>query len=58
MTGDKVCIPLMDDLAISSATYAEHVKHVNMVLEAAGQVGFEFQLTKGRFNETRITRWG
>ena len=51
-TKEPVCIPLMDDLTISSESFEKHVQHVNMVLEEAAKVGFEFKLTKGQFNQT------
>ena len=57
-TGEKVCVPLMDDLNISSRTFHEHKEHVNLVLDAAAKDGFEFKLTKGQFNKLEIILWG
>ena len=57
-TGERVCIPLMDDLPVSSRTLREHIKHVNLVLEEAAKHGFEFKLTKGQFNQPQVTLWG
>ena len=45
--GEKICVPLMDDLSMSSWTFEEHSQDVNTVLEAAAKDGFEFKLTKG-----------
>ena len=58
ITGEPVCIPLMDDLTISSFTLEEHIRHVNQVLDTAGEDRFEFKLTKGQFNQTEVILWG
>ena len=57
-TGDKVCVPLMDDLPISRWTLRDHIRHVNQVLETAGLHHFEFKLVKGQFNQKEIVLWG
>ena len=57
-TGEKVCVPLMDDLPISSWSFSEHIRHVNQVLDTAGLHHFEFKLVKGQFNQPEIVLWG
>jgi len=56
--GVKICVPLMDDLTVSSPTFEKHVQDVNQVLGAAAQDGFEFKLTKGQFNQEVVVIWG
>ena len=57
-TGEQVCVPLMDDLGISSRVFPEHTRHVNIVLDRAARDRFEFKLTKGQFNQTEVILWG
>ena len=45
-TGDRVCEPLMDDIPVSSATFDQHIRDVNQVLNRAAEDGFEFKLVK------------
>ena len=57
-TGEQACVPLMDDLAISSRVFPEHTRHVNIVLDRAARDRFEFKLTKGQFNQSSVVLWG
>ena len=57
-TGNPVCVPLMDDLTISSVTFSDHIRHVNQVLDTASEDHFEFKLVKGQFNQVEVEIWG
>ena len=48
----------MDDLKLSSATFAEHIEDVNQLNREARKEGFEFKLKKGQFNQAEIEFWG
>ena len=49
--------PCIDDIKISSETFAEHIEEVNILNEEARAEGFEFKLKKGQFNQPSIEFW-
>ena len=46
-TKEPVCIPLMDDLTISSDSFEKHVQHVKMVFGGSSDSGVGVQTNKG-----------
>ena len=56
--GEEFVSPCMDDIKISSETFAEHIEEVSILNEEARSDGFEFKLKKGQFNQPSIEFWG
>ena len=54
----KVCVTALDDLKMSDGTFPEHVKHVNMVLDRATDIGAEFSIEKNVWATAEVEYWG
>ncbi len=52
--GEKICTPLVYDLATSSVTFSEHVIHMNLILDQATNDGIAFKLVKWKYTQTEM----
>ena len=57
-TGEEFCAPLMDDLTISSRTFAAHIEDLTCLRCKAEKNGFELKLAKAQFNQEEFRPTG